>query len=308
MALRATVIVNPAARRVGADFDGSRITRYLAEHECEPSLVFPGSAEEATAAAREAASRGEDVVFVVGGDGSVRQAALGLAGSETALAAVPAGTVNVWARETGIPLSIDAAIDAHLNGQFVHMDLGRANDHCFMLMAGVGWDAEIVSRVSKRLKTATGDLAYVAGAAWMAPRLRPHPARWRTSARSYEERLAWMVLGNSRLYGGRLQVTPEAHVDDGEFDVLAACPRRLTDTLRLAAKLLRGRRADPRVLQFRAAELSVETPGLAVQLDGDYAGETPMTFRIERRALLVSVPAGPLAPVFGEEHVDRRKP
>ena len=95
---------------------------------------------------------------------------------------------------------------------------------------------------------------------------------------------------------------------DGEFDVLAACPRRLTDTLRLAAKLLRGRRADPRVLQFRAAELSLETPGLAVQLDGDYAGETPMTFRIERRALLVSVPAGPLAPVFGEQHVDRRKP
>src|SRR5690606_3461937 len=123
-------------------------------------LVIPESAEDATRHARLAAERGDDVLFVVGGDGSVRDTALGVAGSGTALAAVPSGTVNIWAREAGIPRSLRKSIDAHLEGQSVHMDLGRAGDHCFLLMAGVGWDAKIARQVSSGLKKRVGDIAY----------------------------------------------------------------------------------------------------------------------------------------------------
>src|SRR5690349_363820 len=114
--LRATVLVNPAARGVGERFDGARVTHYLAANGVEASLTIPASAGEATEHAREAALRGEEFVFVVGGDGSVRDAAAGLAGSETALAAVPAGTVNIWAKEAGIPKGIRPALDAHIHG------------------------------------------------------------------------------------------------------------------------------------------------------------------------------------------------
>ncbi len=301
-----TVLVNPAARGVAKDFDGTRITRYLARRGVEAGLVLPSSGTDATVKARESAERGDDILFVVGGDGSVRDTALGLAGSETALAAVPSGTVNIWAREAGIPTGMRTAIDAHLDGQSVHMDLGRAGEHCFLLMAGVGWDAEIASHVNPRLKRATGDIAYMLQAAWMAPGLRARRSRWTTPGAAFEDDLAWMVLGNTRLYGGKVHLTPGAVIDDGQLDVVAFCPHGFGETLRLARKVALGKREDPRIVHVRTPELTVETPGLAVQLDGDYVGATPMTFSVDPGALLVSVPRGPLAQIFGREHVDRR--
>ncbi|MEO8541334.1 MAG: YegS/Rv2252/BmrU family lipid kinase, partial [bacterium] len=246
--------------------------------------------------------------FVVGGDGSVRDAALGLAGSETALAAIPAGTVNVWTKEAGIPPGILPAIDAHIEGQSVHMDLGRAGNSCFLLMAGIGWDAEIASRVPTRLKRLTGDIAYILQAALMAPVLRSKVTRWSTAEGPTEEQLAWMVLSNTRLYGGKVRLASTATIDDGALDVLAFCPERLSDTVRLVAKIAAGKREDPRLLQFQAPELTIESPGIPVQLDGDHIGETPMKFSIDPAALLVSVPAGPLSEVFSRPHINHREP
>lgn len=308
MDLKATLLVNTAARGVRESFDGSKLTRYLGKHGCATELVLPESAADATRHARLSAERGDDLLFVVGGDGSVRDAALGLAGSETALAAVPAGTVNIWAKEAGIPRGLRASLDAHLAGQSVHMDLGRAGDSCFLLMAGVGWDAAIAKRVSKRLKKATGDVAYMAQAAWMAPQLRVQQASWHSGAEHFDQPLAWMVLSNTRLYGGKVQLTPEAVIDDGELDVLAMCPRGVVDTARLASKITLGKRTDDRFIFRRTDVVEITTPGLAVQLDGDFAGETPMTFSVEPRKLLVSVPGGDLAPIFAGVHIDRRKP
>ena len=304
----ATVLVNPAARGIPALFDGSKVVRYLARFGIEARLVVPASSLQATSEAEQSARRADDLLFVIGGDGSVRDAALGLAGSNTALAAVPCGTVNIWARESGIPTTLRAALDSHIHGQSVHMDLGRANGQCFLLMAGIGWDAEIARHVPAWLKRRVGDLAYLTQAAWMLPRLRPRHARWVAGGVAVEEPLAWMVLGNTRLYGGLIHLTPDAANDDGMLDLIALCPRDIFQGARLAGKLSVGRfRTDPRVIQSRAPEVRIDTPGLAVQLDGDFTGETPMTFSADPGALLVSVPAGPLMPVFARPHVDRRK-
>lgn len=304
--IRATLLVNPVARGVKPHFDATRPARYLEKRGVAATLVIPGSAEEATERAREAAERGDDLLFVIGGDGTVRDVALGLAGSETALAALPGGTVNIWAKESGVPRGLKRAIDAHLGGQSVHMDLGLADGHCFLLMAGIGWDAEVTRTVSQKLKKATGDVAYMIRGALMAPGLRSKRSQWRAGDTPYDEPLAWMVLGNSRLYGGKIHLTRDATIDDGLLDMLAMCPSGVTDTVRLAGKLLVGKREDGRLFHDRVSEVRVETPGLPVQLDGDYAGETPMTFSVKRGGLLVSVPAGPLPEVFGREHVDRR--
>ena len=302
----ATVLVNPAARGVRKDFDATRLVRYLAKRGLPARLVIPASSSEATLEARSAAERGDDILFVVGGDGSVRDAALGLAGSATALAAVPSGTVNIWAREARIPTGIRKAIDAHLEGQSVHMDLGLAGDHCFLLMAGVGWDAEVAAHVNPGLKKRLGDVAYMLQAAVDAPRLRTRHVRWATPEGEVNDELAWMVLGNTRLYGGKIHITKDAVLDDGLLDVVALCPHGLKETLRVAAKLTAGNRTDARMHIFRTPVLELEAPGIPVQLDGDPVGETPMRFSVDPGALLVSVPAGELAPIFAREHVDRR--
>lgn len=295
----ATVLVNPSARGVSKRFEGMRVVRYLARREIEAQLIIPSSVLDATREAAESAKRADDLLFVVGGDGSVRAAALGLAGSQTALAAVPAGTVNVWAIEAGIPRDIKSALDVHVSGQVVRADLGRADGDCFLLMAGIGWDAEVARRVPSWLKEYVGDYAYLTQAAWMLPRFRPRLSRWTVGDAAFEEPLAWMVVGNTRLYGGRIELTAEAMVDDGQLDLIAFAPENISDGARLLAKLgIRRFHDDDRVFQARAAEVSFSTPGLPVQLDGDFAGKTPMTFSADPGALRVSIPAGPLPAIF----------
>ncbi|MCK9519551.1 MAG: diacylglycerol kinase family lipid kinase, partial [Dehalococcoidia bacterium] len=262
---RATFIVNPAARGIAKRLpEPLRAVRYLRKQGIETQLVVPESSADATDAARKSAERGDDLLFVAGGDGSVRDAALGLAGSSTALAAVPAGTVNIFAREVGLPRGIRAAIDAHLSGQRTRMDLGRVADTCFLLMASVGWDAEVVRRVNPSLKRRFGDLAYMFQTAITVPRLQPAPARWRTDETEYEDQLAVIVIANTRLYGGLVEFAPEAYADDGLLDMVALCPHTVLDGARLSARLAVSRlEGDARVVHQRGETVVVETPGLA---------------------------------------------
>jgi diacylglycerol kinase (ATP) len=297
---RATLIVNPAARGVSKRFEASEVLADLRARGLDVRLETPGSADDTRRVAAEAAERGDGIVFAVGGDGTLRLAAEGVAGSETALAAVPGGTVNIWAREAGIPPGIRAALQAHLGGQDVPVDLGRADGHGFILMAGLGWDALVAGRVGMRLKSWLGDKAYMIQAAMMTPGLRPIRARWRVDGAEQEGELALMVLSNTRLYGGRVEFAPRATANDGQLDVCALCPSGPVDALRLSAKLLRHQlEGDAHAITGRATEVEVETPGVPYQLDGDVVGETPARFTVQRAVVRMSIPAGPLPPVLG---------
>jgi diacylglycerol kinase (ATP) len=296
---RATFIVNPSARGVSTSFDPRRPVRYLERRGVATVLEVPGSPAGVTLAAAAAAERGADLVFVLGGDGTLRDAANGLAGSNTALAALPGGTVNIWVREMGIPRRLRAAIDAHLHGQRVRADLGLADRRRFLLMASAGWDALAAHAVSPRLKRVAGDLAYIASFARLLPRLRYQPIRWRTGIATDDHRMAMIVISNTRLYGGRVHFTPEACATDGLLDVAAVCPQGILAALRVGVRVAADRIATDRsVIALRTPELAIETPGIPLQLDGDYAGETPARFSVEARALAVSVPPGPLPPVL----------
>lgn len=296
----ATVLVNTAARGVAGRFASDRVLEYLRGRGIEVQVVTPGSAAEATREAHAAALRGDDVLFVVGGDGSLRDAAGGLAGSRTALAPIRGGTANVLAHEIGVPRGIREALDAHLDGERVPMDVGRAGDKPFLLMAGIGWDAEVARNVRRGLKRWLGPAAYIAEGAITLPRLHTRPVRWSCDGEAHDEPLGVMIIGNTRLYGAVIHVTPQAMADDGMLDVCALCPRRTADGTRIATKLLfRRHEGDARAFSARVREVEVETPGLLVQLDGDQAAETPLRFTVEPRALLLSLPAGKRPPIFG---------
>ncbi len=277
-------------------FDAPGAMRFLANRGVEAVLVEPDST---VYAARESAERGDDVLFVVGGDGTIRQAAEGLAGSKTALAAIPAGTTNVWAKEAGIPHGIRTAFEAHLGGQVVAMDLGRANGEPFLLMASAGWDADVVWHVNRRLKVRAGQLAYVAATVTAFHRFRRHPAHFRSGLLQWDVPLAMAVVSNTRLYGGLVQPSPGATAVDGMLDFAALCPVRPGDGLRLVGKLAAHRLAgDVRAITARLTEITLETPGIPYQLDGDATGHSPLEVHIDPAALLVSVPGGELPPIL----------
>lgn len=295
----ALLLLNPLARHAERVDPRAAISR-LHEWGAKVEARVPGSRDEFIEFARGAARAGTEMLFVAGGDGSLRLAAGAIAGSRTALAALPAGTANVFAKEAGIPTRWEQAVDLHMLGQRVRMDLGRAGGEPFLLMAGVGWDADIASHVRLGLKKRIGAGAYMVEALKALPTLHP-----RAISLSLDGEEAWgewglIVVGNTRLYGGMVSFTPGAVANDGQLDVCAIGPQKKGQGLRLGLRLVRGRLHDDEcVLRRELRELDIHTPGLAVQVDGDVIGETPVNICVEPGAVVMSVPPGPLPALFG---------
>ncbi len=230
--------------------------------------------------AREAAEAGYDLVVAAGGDGTINDVINGLAGSDTALATLPLGTMNVWARELRLPLQPRAAATAMLSWQVRPIDLGRADDRYFLLMAGIGFDAAITAGVRADEKRRLGALAYVLRGIEQALRVRGSRTRMQIDGRMINARVLMVVVGNSQLYGGLVKITHRASIDDGLLDVCVIRGDNGISALRHLIAILRRRYShDPEIEYYRARTVQVSArPRLPVQVDGDAIGQTPMTF------------------------------
>ncbi len=266
----------------------------------ETSLTETSASGDAIDMAHDAAQRGIEYVFACGGDGTMNEVANGLAGSETAMATIRGGTANVWAKELGVPKKLSASISAIATGDVHTMDLGRAGDRCFLLMAGVGFDASILRRVSPGLKRRLGAAAYALPSIGRAFGHRAVDAELVTDGEPESSPLYWLLLGNTRNYAGVLDLTHMARPDDGLLDSLLLEHGGLPRLAWLALwALFRRHQNRAGVVYKKAGLVEVRTPGLPVQIDGEYLGETPMTFSVVPRALKVIVPHGIESPLFG---------
>lgn len=256
------------------------------------SVQIVNSSAEAIAAARAAAAT-RDVVIAVGGDGTVSDIATGLLGSEAVLGIVPAGSTNIVAANLGIPRDYRAAVQL-LAGRYATrpIDVGLSNGHCFLHMAGAGFDAEIFHRVNRPLKGILGWPAYLPAALGA---LRLPPARVRVTVDGLtRESVAPLVLvaNGGSVIREDFELFTGIAVDDGQFDVLIFS----TVTIGQVANVLglTGiRRLDhsPHVLRIRGSTAVIEShPAMRVQLDGDVRGHTPATFELVPLGLRIAVP------------------
>jgi YegS/Rv2252/BmrU family lipid kinase len=240
------------------------------------------------------------LLFVCGGDGTLNEAVNGLAGSETALAVIPAGTVNLWAREVGLLKKPPAAVRLAVDGARRRIDLGRAGERYFLLMAGFGLDATVAHGVSHRIKDRFGAAAYALSSVREALRYRSSPVTLSLDGRERTLELLMLIVGNTRKYAGLTEITPAAVVDDGRLDVCAYSGRGRRDILWLALlTLLRQHRRSRKVLRKRVQRLDIRsTTPLPVQIDGDAHSGSPTEVSVARGALWVAVPAALKSPLF----------
>ncbi|MDZ4278738.1 MAG: diacylglycerol kinase family protein [Dehalococcoidia bacterium] len=297
---RGLLIVNPTAR--GAP-SMEKLREAAGDLEgCETQLVATEGVGHATELARDAAGRGLDAVVACGGDGTVNEVANGLAGSATALAVVRGGTANVWAKEAGVPRKAAQALRLLTEGETRTIDLGRAGDRLFVLMAGVGFDADIIRGLSGRWKRRLGAAAYVASGLRQAVTYRETEAALRANGRVAPEHLYWLLIGNTRNYGGLLNLTYRAKVNDGRLDLCLLRRGGLHRLLWLLPwALLKRHDRRPEVRYEQIGSLEIDSPGLPVQLDGEYYRETPLRFEVAPAALRVITPRGLKSPLFGDE-------
>ncbi len=278
---RAWLIFNPYAGRYPSTPFVKRAAAVLRQHGWRVRVVPTRNGQAITQMARRAAQRGVEAVFVAGGDGSAGLAAAGLAGSATALGLLPAGTSNVLAQDLGLArmswlhwsgIEESARLLAH--APVYRADLGRCNEHPFLLWAGTGLDAVVVQRTEprRRWEKVFGIAKYATYALWTASTWAGMRLKVEVEGREIEGEFIMAVATNiPRFAGGLTQLAPHAKMDDGQMDLWLFRGRTFSDIARIAWLLWLGRLDEiPQAehFRFRQAQLSGLAP-LAFQLDGE---------------------------------------
>ena len=293
-------IVNPAAHNLPKRSALLALDAWLNQQGWQVAWEETSRPGQAITMAARAAKAKLPLIFVVGGDGTLNEAANGLVGSETALAMVPAGTVNIWAREVGIPLRPQDAVSACLQGQRRRVDLGRAGDRYFLLMASYGLDGHIARRVSLRAKRYLGATSYAATAVREALRYRGRPVRLALDDEIREGPALMVVAANTRNYAGLVNITEDARADDGLLDVCAFLGEGTLDILlqALGVVLKRYRKSEKVIYRkVRRLELGWENP-LPLQIDGEPYPQSPPKVEVVPSVLDVMIPKGARRPLF----------
>ncbi len=273
--------------------------------------IGPG---DATQIAKAASQNGIHIVAAAGGDGTVNEVMNGLVNTDTALAVLPTGTVNIWAREMGLSMDIQRAAAATLLAQWQQIDVGRVRsmlprsrrlsrkrvsrarealvDRYFLLMAGVGFDAAVTAMIQPHEKKRFGVIVYIKQAIQMAWSYRGSKLALRIDGHKIRGRFLMAVVGNSQLYGGVIKFTVNALIDDGMLDVCVIQGRSMLKApLRLLSIFSRSHHRDRRIKYYQAKQIQfLSRRPIPVQVDGDYLGSTPMLFEVVPQGLWVLVP------------------
>jgi len=246
-----------------------------------------GDAERHARAARD---RGYDRLLVAGGDGTINEAVNGLAGAGLPLAIVPMGTANVLATEIGLKAEARAIAEAALDGPVVRIALGQVADRRFALMAGAGFDAEVVRTVDPRVKQRFGKLAYVL--ATLKLLLRYRAPRYVVHANGRQFAVGSVVLANGRHYGGAFVLAPDARLDRPTLELCLLQGEGRCAIVRYAVALALGRlhrQHDVEIIATREAAIEGRE-GDPIQGDGDIIGVLPARIGIAPETLLLVVP------------------
>jgi diacylglycerol kinase family enzyme len=291
---RGLLIYNPAAGQRDRRAQMRAVSERVKARGLELINAPTGAPGHATEIVRSFLPSGLDVVVVCGGDGTISEAARGLAGSAVPLAILPGGTSNVLARELSIPLGLEEATALLFDGERRTARLLLANDRPFLLWAGIGLDARIMGRMLPFLKRWLGRTGIFVTVA--TEFFRYEFPRLEVTVDGVRHEATFVVVCHARRYAGDWIIAPEASLDADEMEVLLFSGRSrwrlfcLFRHIRLAksghltrgfATTVRGRSATIRSLEAYPVE---------VHVDGDCLLQTPVTCRAAEDTVSILVP------------------
>lgn len=295
--MQTCIIFNPLARGQKAQALCSR----LQDLHPEFAVRLTTAAGDGRRLAAQAVLEGFATIVAAGGDGTANEVVNGIADVPHGLRAarlgiLPLGTVNVFARELGLPRRLDAAIRVLAAGRETSIDLGRVDFRAngqvqsrhFLQLAGAGVDSRAIELVSWELKKKVGMVAYIVAALQAAREKQPIITV--QCGRDISGEL--VLLGNGRFYGGSIAVFPAASLRDGLLDICVIPKLTWPRTAQILAGLLTGR-----VHRWSAA-VCLQSPQVRLasasrvilQLDGENTLELPATLSVLPKALRVVAP------------------
>lgn len=302
--LLAAVIINPS-KFDDPESAKETISQQASEHGWQVRFVETTVDDPGFGQTRQALADEPSLVIACGGDGTVRAVAQELAGGTTRMGLLPAGTGNLLARNLDLPLDdLAAAMDVALAGDDRQIDVGwlsldNGEEQAFLVMAGVGFDAEIMADAPEELKAKVGTAAYVVSGVRKLNGDRKR-VRVQIDDRVIIRSVRSVVIGNCGKLQGGLELMPEAEIDDGILDVLVLSPKGIVGWAAVVGQVLtRQQRGHPVAQIIRGEDATITAAGeLSAQLDGDPVGKMHTAHaRVARRALTIRVHRGPVSKV-----------
>lgn len=296
--LRIIVAVNPAASFGRGRTVGPTVVQALrdAGHQVTP-LTKPSYGELGESVLSALAAK-PDALVVVGGDGMVNLATNVLAGLEVPLGIIPSGTGNDMARGLGLPVgNIEAAIEALLlalrrppriiDAGLVRMAEGERR---FAGVLSAGFDA-VVNERANLMRWPKGKSRYNLALLRELAMLKPIHYRLTLDDQVIETDAMLVSVGNNVSLGGGMKVTPNALLDDGEFDVLVVQPLSRVAFLRIFPRVFSGEHlSDPRATVYRTKRIRIEADAVVAYADGERFGELPVDVEVLPAVLRVLSP------------------
>ncbi|MBD7994934.1 NAD(+)/NADH kinase [Arthrobacter sp. Sa2CUA1] len=311
---RVAMVINPVKAQAGP-------ARTAVVQACElagwePPLILETTIESpGFAQAQQALTAGADVVLAAGGDGTIREVARALAHSPAAMGMLPLGTGNLLARNLGFPVNdLHASIQTALHGAERRIDMGRIvveNSHTghratsnFLVMGGIGLDAEVIAATREGLKKRVGWLAYSEAGIRLLPGPRRRMRIQIDDGPAEVRKVSSVLFANTGQLPAGIDFIPLAAVDDGLLDIVVLSPRTVFGWAAVLGKVVtRNRRELPLIEYQRARTITVSTEEPTItQLDGDLSGAAtsvsvtidPQSLRIRALAAAADTP-GPAA-------------
>ena len=298
------IIANPASGQGSLQL--YPLNRLFRTHGIPWDLHLTHQEGDGARLAKELVANGADVIAVYGGDGTLKDVAAGMIGTDVPLLIIPGGTGNLVARELGIPSEPEAAAALVTAESFAtrRIDVGTMAGHPFLLRVGCGVEAWVLRDVSPDLKKQFGKWAYILAA---VKTLQEVPAaKYKITIDDemviYGTGVGCAVANAGAVGIGGLTLSPGIGISDGRLDVVFLRKADVEGILSLAAVMaglneaineVTGLDASHLVGRWQAKKVTIETdPVLEMQVDGDLLEHSPQTIEVLPRALRVVVPNG----------------
>jgi diacylglycerol kinase (ATP) len=248
-------------------------------------------ADEARDLARRTVADGVESLVVVGGDGMVHLAVQELAGSETALGIIPAGTGNDVARYLDIPRSDpQLAADVVVGSRTRRIDLARGGARHYVTVLASGFDS-LVNERANAMRWPRGQMRYNLATLAELRVFEPLPYTLELDGQVQQVEAMLVAVGNGPSFGGGLRITHGACIDDGLLDVVIIKTMTKPDLVRTYPKLFTGGHTKhPQYEHHLVRCVTVAAPGIVAYADGERIGALPLTVEVVPLALKVLVP------------------
>lgn len=290
-------IVNPKAGSSGRKKVSKQFYNFLIKNGYKINWMFTGCLEDAFDFAKSATELEDcSMIVAVGGDGLIREVADGMKGSDKPLLIIPSGNENLLGNEFGFDRSYEQLVEIFKEGNIRSFDLGQINSKAFTSIAGIGFDAEIVKRVSNNRTGHVDNLDYVQAVWRTVCDYKFTKLKVEIDGEEVFNDFGVVFVGNIAKYALNIGILKDADYSDGLLDIcIYKCKGRIKFFDLSLRTLMRKHTKHKDVIYQKAKRIKISSPtkGVTSEIDGDPGPDLPLEITIVPDAVKVMVPTKP---------------